>query len=134
MQTTRKTFEDHLTAASWGMLLSWGGISLAAGVTWATGLLGVAAIVLGAQYARTAVSLPVQNLSLFAGALFAASSIWHLLVGVSLGPWVLGVLGTVLLFGTLLDNSYGRGHWSYSSEETSSCPSGKGASHPRLGL
>ena len=119
MQTTRKAFEDLLTAGSWGLFLIWVGVAFAGGVTWATGLLGVAAITLATQYLRVAVGLALERFWVLSGSLFAVSGVWLLLsAGVGLGPVVLVALGAVVLFGTLLGNSYGRDHWTQRSGET----------------
>ncbi len=96
----------HLAAKvggiAWAVFFIWLALAFLTGMSFGTGLLGVALITLGAQLARFAFQLPLERFWLVAGTLFAVAAIWSLLnLALPFVPVVLLAIGVVMLVGAL---------------------------------
>jgi uncharacterized membrane protein len=94
----RKGMSKRLDAAGWGLFFVWVGVSLLLDLSWGVGLIGVAAIILLGQAARTHYDLKIESFWVVVGVLFLLGGIWELFqVRVGLVPIVLIVAGGALL-------------------------------------
>lgn len=93
-----KNIGRRLDAAGWGLFFIWVGVSLLLDLSWAVGLLGVAAIIFFKQTARRCYGRKPENFWLVVGALFLLGGIWELSQAqFDLAPILLIVVGGALL-------------------------------------
>lgn len=90
--------ERRVAAAGWGAFFIWIGIAFIVGIGFAWTMIGVGAITMLTQLARTSVHLPVERFWIVVGGLFAAAGVWDLVgLGIPLIPVLLIVLGTTIV-------------------------------------
>ena len=63
----------------WGLFLVWTGVAVIADLGWATGLIGVAAIIFGCQAVLYRRGEPIDGLLVGSGVLFLLAATWELL-------------------------------------------------------
>jgi len=100
MISERDLFARRLDSAGWGLFAIWVGTALLMNVGWGWGLLGVAAIILGAAALRWFNGLPIEGFWVAVGLMVLACSLWELL-GISwpLIPVLLIGFGLAVLWG-----------------------------------
>lgn len=100
----RERLHRRVSGVAWGLLFVWVGIALLAQVGWGLGLLGVGAIILGAQAARRyVVGLPFEGFYLAIGVLVALGGIWALFnLQVALVPVLFLLAGFALILSALV--------------------------------
>lgn len=107
MQVDKTKLEGQIGVASWGTFFVWVGACFLVGIGWAAGLLGVAAIILGAQGIRAAAGIGAEGFWLFVGGLFAAAGLWHLFdLGAAFGPVLLVAIGAAILLVAFFGKRY----------------------------
>jgi hypothetical protein len=96
-------FNKTLSGVAWGLLFVWVGVAAAAQVGWGFGLLGVGAIILGAQVLHVLIGhLRIEWFSTVVGLLFLLGGIWELFsIQVALVPILCVVAGVVLIASAL---------------------------------
>ncbi len=87
----------QVDAVAWAIFFIWVGVSTLAHVPWGWFLVGVGALVMGAQASRWRMGLEVDRFWLACGAVFLAGGAWELLAI----PWPLFPV-LVILFGVTL--------------------------------
>lgn len=93
---TKVALAKTLDAVGWGLFLVWIGVGFLANVGWGWGLLGVGAIVLGAQAARKYSGLSTDGFGMVFGIVFVVWGAWDLL-NIRLGEASIpGGLGPIL--------------------------------------
>ena len=97
-----------LDTLGWGLFFIWVGTALLLDVGWGIGLLGVGAIILGAQAARAYFGLRLEGFWVVFGSLFSLAGVWELSkTRLSLFPVLLVVVGAALLVSTLRRSRWG---------------------------
>lgn len=92
----------QIDAAAWAVFFIWLGLVMLAGLPWAWFLVGVGALIVGAQMVRQQRSLRVEKFGVVVGVIILAAGIWDLLaLPLPLMPILLIVLGGYLLWKTL---------------------------------
>ncbi len=77
MVNSEESFAKQLDAVSWGLFFVWIGAAILLNVGWGWGLLGVAAIILGAAAIRAFKGLPVEGFWVAVGIVLAVCAIWE---------------------------------------------------------
>jgi hypothetical protein len=96
--STNKGIGRRLDAVGWGLFFVWVGVSLLMDLSWAVGLLGVAAIIFLKQAARRYFGRRLEIFWVVVGVFFLLGGVWELYqVQVGLGPILLIVVGSALL-------------------------------------
>jgi hypothetical protein len=101
MTADERALDRKIDSTAWGVFLLWIGIAVAAHVGWGVGLIGAAAITLGAQALRKRLGVRVERFSLTLGAVFAIIGVWNLFTPrVDLVPLLFILAGIALLAST----------------------------------
>jgi len=91
-----------LDAIAWGVFMIWVGIAFLMDVGWGWGLVGVAAIILGAAVIRWMRHLNLGGFWVVVGLMFLAGGLWELLdVRWPLAPVLIIGCGVAVLWGAL---------------------------------
>lgn len=91
-----------LDTAGWGILFIWIGVAWIASLGIGVLLVGAAVVVLGGQFVRKAVGLPLQLFSLFVGLYLATAGLWRLAgLEADIVPVLLILAGAALLISAL---------------------------------
>ncbi len=92
----------QIDSGVWAVFFIWLGAVMLAGLPWAWFLVGVGALILGAQIIRRQWNLNIETFGVIVGLIILAGGIWDLLaLPLPLMPIVLIVLGGYLLWKTL---------------------------------
>jgi len=96
--TTKRTTGRRLKAGGWGLFFVWVGVSLLVDLSWAVGLIGVAAIILLGQVARRSFGLRLEHFWVVVGVLFLLGGIWEVnRIDIDLLPILMILAGGALL-------------------------------------
>jgi hypothetical protein len=94
---------------AWGLFFTWTGVVLLGHMGWGAALVGVGAIIFGAQAARRYLDLDVEQFWLVTGFLFAAGGIWKQVdASVDVVPILFIAAGVALLVAAMDDGREGR--------------------------
>lgn len=92
----------QIDSGAWAVFFIWLGVVMLTGLPWAWFLLGVGALVLGAQVMRRQWNLQLETFGVVVGLIIFAAGIWDLLaLPLPLMPIILMALGGYLLWKTL---------------------------------
>jgi hypothetical protein len=92
----------QIDSAAWAVFFIWVGATMLAHVPWGWFLIGVGALILGAQICRWQMGLVVDGFGVACGVIFLAGGAWELLaLRWPLAPVLLIVLGGYLLWKTV---------------------------------
>jgi hypothetical protein len=92
--------EKQVEAGTWGVFFVWIGIAFLADLSWGVWLVGVGAILLGAQLARRFLALRIEGFWIVAGALFVIgglTEVYPLAMDIPLIPLLCILAGVGLL-------------------------------------
>ena len=101
LQESPDKSNDHsrqIDSAAWAVFFIWVGVTMLAHVPWGWFLIGVGALILGAQISRWQMGLKVEGFGIACGAIFLAGGAWELLAL----QWPLAPVLLILLGGYLL--------------------------------
>jgi hypothetical protein len=88
----------QIDAAGWALFFIWVGVAILTHIPWGWFLVGVGALILGAQAARPQMNLKVETSGIVIGLIFLAGGVWELLeLQWPLIPILLILLGVYLL-------------------------------------
>lgn len=79
MSSGERALAGRIDAAGWGIFFLWVGIASLAKLGWGIGLVGVGALVMGAQAWRALAGVKVERFSVTVGVLFVIAGFWSLL-------------------------------------------------------
>jgi len=88
----------QIDSAAWAVFFIWVGVTMLAHVPWGWFLIGVGALILGAQLCRWQIGLKVDGFGVACGLIFLAGGAWDLLAL----QWPLAPVLLILLGGYLL--------------------------------
>lgn len=89
----------QIDSAAWAVFFIWVGVTMLAHVPWSWFLVGVGALILGAQLCRWQMALKVDGFGVACGVIFLAGAAWELLaLQWPLAPVLLILLGGYLLW------------------------------------
>lgn len=92
--------ERKLGLGAWGLFFVWIGLAWLLQIPIGVGLLGVAAITLGAQAGRRAYGLPLEPFWIVVGLCFAVGGVWDFIdAQTSVAPVLMIIAGAALLVG-----------------------------------
>ncbi len=93
----------QVDSGAWAVFFIWLGVVMLAGLAWAWFLVGVGALILGAQMIRQQSNLKVETFGVVVGLIILAAGIWDLFaLPLPLMPIVLIALGGYLLWKTIV--------------------------------
>jgi hypothetical protein len=96
----RMEIEKKLGLGAWGLFFVWIGLAWMLQIPIAVGLLGVAAITLGAQAVRRAYGLALESFWIVVGLCFAVGGVWEIIdAETSVVPVLMIIAGGALLVG-----------------------------------
>lgn len=102
MNGQQEGLAQKLDGISWAVSLIWVGVAFQLDVSWGWGLLGAAAIILGAAVIRWLKKLPVEGFSVAVGVVLLEVGVWELFrVSWPLVPILISGCGLAVLWRTL---------------------------------